>query len=117
MIVVMKRDATQDEIDHVVERVAGLNPQRKVFCVTIYPHVRDLVPGFTLPGDKTQSEDFRRVLTEAVATYNGDNAILIPGPEILDDPAGLTADLVHPSDFGMTLMARNLAKKIARVIR
>jgi hypothetical protein len=40
------------------------------------------------------------------------NVSIIEGPEILDVADGLSADMIHPSDFGMMRMGENLAKRL-----
>lgn len=42
--------------------------------------------------------------------------ILLEGTELLDTPAGLTADLVHPSDEGHVRIAGRLARALAEVL-
>ena len=106
----------RNRVRYTIQTVASSNRDRPVFCVTIYPHIRDLVEGYTMPNDVAKSDTFREILTDEANNSNLENVHLIRGPEILDDPAGLTADLVHPSDYGMTLMSINLAERILGII-
>lgn len=39
-----------------------------------------------------------------------------PGPEILTDIEGLTADLIHPGDHGMIAMGQALAARLEPLI-
>ncbi len=105
-------DEFRDRTGYMIERVAGADRARRIFCVTIYPHFRDLIPGARMEPDRATTDEFRAILEENAAARGGPNTVLLKGPEILADPAGLTADLVHPSDYGMTMMARNLADAI-----
>ncbi len=105
-------DEFKNRTRYLFDRAAGNHPNRKVFCITIYPHFRDLSPSAAMENDQASFEEFREALREVAQVYGGDNLVLLEGPDILDDPAGLTADLVHPSDLGMTMMARNLTRKI-----
>ena len=106
----------RSRVGYMIRTVATSNRDRPVFCVTIYPHIRDLVQGYTMENDVAKADAFREILSDEAENSNLENVHLIEGPEILDDPAGLTADLVHPSDYGMTLMSINLADRIRRVI-
>ena len=114
-------DEFRSRVRYMIERIAGArvaesSRARSVFCITVYPHIRDLVPGFTMEGDMASTEDFREILAEEAANFDGNNVFLIPGPDVLHDPAGLTADLVHPSDYGMTMMSIELDKRIREAL-
>ena len=62
--------------------------------------------------DSAYSEILRKIQQEKKSGF----LHLIEGAEILDNPACLTTDLIHPSDEGFYTMAVNLAAKIKKVI-
>jgi len=101
-----------ERVSYMVNTVAGADTSRPVACITIYPHVRDFGEQFAISEDKGDTGEFRRALAQAVEACPHPNAHLIEGPEILTDIAGLTPDLVHPSDNGMIQMGENLARRL-----
>ena len=44
------------------------------------------------------------------------NAHLVEGPELLTDISGLSADLIHPADYGMLEMGQRLADRLSAVL-
>ena len=98
---------------NMVDEVAGANPGKPVACVTIYPNARDLCRDHDEEGD---CEAFRAALRGVIADSSHDNVHLIEGPDVLDDPAGLTTDLVHPGDAGMIRMGDNLAAELEELL-
>ena len=101
-------DTFYERVSTMVNTVAGADPGRVVACITLYPYFRDLgIEEESQTGGR--SEAYRQALRDAVAACPSSNVHLLEGPEILTDLTGLTADLIHPSDFGMTEMGRNLA--------
>ncbi|MBI3942469.1 MAG: hypothetical protein HY326_05600 [Chloroflexi bacterium] len=110
-------DLFYQRVSYMVNTVAGANTQRPVACITLYPYYRDF--GIVLP-DQTYGgppEAYRQALRQAVGACPHPNVHLIEGPEILTDIRGLTTDLIHPSDVGMTEMGRNLAGKLAHLLQ
>jgi lysophospholipase L1-like esterase len=102
-----------DRVSYMVDHVAGSNPERQVFAITLYPHFSDF--GIYPEGKEKlhgMPEDFRQILRDAVNNAGHRNLHLIEGPDILTDIGGLTPDLIHPADNGMIQMGENLAKKI-----
>lgn len=104
-------DDFYDRVSYMIDRVAGSNPKRPVFCVTIYPHFRDIgIPDTKGTAPPGTPEEYRESLRKAVSSNSHPNVHLIEGPEVLRSMSGLTPDLIHPSDLGMIEMAENLAK-------
>lgn len=101
-------------INYTVNTVAGANTSRPVFCITLYPYFIGLCTGDSDEEEK-KSELFRQILRDAVAGCPHPNVHLIEGPELLDRIDGLTADMIHPSDYGMMRMAENLSKRICEI--
>ncbi len=101
---------------YMIDAVAGARPERPVVCITIFPHVRDFISGSPTGAEKGTSEEFRKQLREAVAECGRPNVHLIEGPDLLEGILGLTPDLVHPGDHGMTVIAENLAERLRGIV-
>ena len=94
--------------EYMVSKV--LETGRLVFLVTHYPHFR------SLPCEKEEAKqqrlDFYNVLKRIYKKYQCEKLVLIDGADVLTDFTGLTCDLIHPSDYGHSIMAENLARII-----
>lgn len=106
-------DAFSRRVSYMVDKLAGADPGRPVFCITIYPHFRDagVKDPVKSPACGT-AEAYREKLREAVQACGHANAHLVEGPDILRDWTGLSPDLIHPSDAGMAQMAEHLAARM-----
>jgi lysophospholipase L1-like esterase len=76
-----------------------------VFLVTVYPNL-------SAPGLAAAQDRFSAILRELVATDRWPNLGLIEGDKILDDPGDLTADYIHPSDYGHARMGFHLGQML-----
>lgn len=94
-------------VDYFVGTIAEAHPDKWVFCIDVFTCARDY------EGDGKIAE-FRGAVREKVRRMGLPRLIHAPGDELLTSPAGLTADLVHPSPFGMEEIAANLAALIRR---
>jgi lysophospholipase L1-like esterase len=103
-----------DRTHYLIGKIAGENPSKPIFCISIYPYFGDW--GAIQASAKAPSAEFRRVLEEVVNELDMDNLHFIPGPEILTDISGLTVDMIHPGDLAMINMGENLASKIELII-
>lgn len=101
------------QVGYLVHTVAGANPARPVACLTLFPFFCDFGvedPDAVRGG---RPDQYRQALRDAVADCPHGNVWLIEGPDLLRDIGGLTADLIHPGDYGMQEIARNLATRLA----
>lgn len=105
-----------ERVSYMVNQVAGMNPNRVVACITLYPHFRDFGVKVADDTEEGLSEAYRQALRDAVSSSPHGNAHLIEGPDILTDISGLTADLIHPGDNGMIEMGWRLAAKLKALI-
>jgi lysophospholipase L1-like esterase len=105
----------RERITYMVNTVAGADTTRPVFCITLYPYFVGLCGGFSRE-EEEKSEFFRQILRDAVRNSSCPNLRLIEGPDLLDQIDGLSADMIHPSDYGMMRMAQNLTDRINRII-
>jgi len=101
----------RERAGHVVEAAAETG--RPVVAVTLFPHYRDLLDGGDEDSDGVDPGPYRRALREIVGGAPA-SVHLVEGPDLLD-PAGLSADLIHPSDRGMAAIAEGLAAAVASV--
>lgn len=99
-------------VQYMVDRIAGTDDSRPIACITLYPYYRDF--GINPQGEYGGiPEEFRQSLRDAVAATGHKNAHLIEGPELLTDIGGLSADLIHPADYGMIEMGQRLSDRLA----
>ena len=102
-------------VQYLVDRVAGSDPGRPVACITLYPYYRDF--GWNPSGEYGGTpEEYRQSLRDAVAATGHPNAHLVEGPELLTDISGLSADLIHPADYGMLEMGQRLADRLSGLL-
>lgn len=100
----------EERIDYFISRIAGNNRDRWIFCTDLYTNARDYAQ---LP----KVEQFRRAVRKKVEALNLPKLVYIPGRQLLNDPAGLSADLVHPSSAGMDTIANNFYRVISERIK
>lgn len=63
-----------------------------------------------------ENEAYRESYRQAIRDLNLPNVQLIEGGDLLTSIAGLTQDLVHPSDHGMITMGQKLAAIMSPII-
>lgn len=101
----------RERVSYVVDAVSAAHPDKPVACVSIYPYFGDF--DHTLHANaKATAVEFRTILRDIVTRFDRPNLHFIEGSSILDDIAGLTTDLIHPSDLGMIRMGENMAKAL-----
>lgn len=96
----------------LVNTVAAAHPDKPVVPVTLFPYHGDLVEGVS---DPDRASEFREILRDVAAETPHDNVHLVEGPDLLD-PAGLTTDVIHPGDAGMTAIADGLADVLGDLV-
>lgn len=107
MVGVFSPEKFSERVRYMINKVAGSNSKRPVFCITIMPYIGDYI------AMKKKPEIYRRLLREAVAASSLDNVYLVEGPELMPDVAGgFCPDMVHLGDYGMIQIAQNLAEKL-----
>lgn len=113
----MRNDFTpaqfRDRAAALVDAVCSAHPGRQVVLITIYPNAQS--PELAIAPDgplTTRQEAFNTILRELAAASTYPNLTLIEGADLLDDPAGLTVDLIHPGDDGHSRMGARLAARL-----
>jgi lysophospholipase L1-like esterase len=98
---------------YLMQKVAAVQPERKVFVISIYPNFETAgIVQVKEQQARTEREvAFNETLRELAAEYSG--FTLIDGAQILSEFSGLNfGDMIHPSDYGHALMGANLATQI-----
>jgi len=97
-------------VDRFVDIVAAAAARRKgLLCIDVFTCRDDL-------GERKWAPGYRRAVRRKVASLASPRVVHAAGDRLLTSPAGLTADLVHPSPVGMEEIARNLVRRLARLL-
>lgn len=102
-------DQFRERAAAMVDTVAGANPEKPVFAVTLYLSAKDLCVGHE---HAEESERFREALRDVVGESPHENLHLLEGADVLTHVGGLTTDLVHPGDDAFVRMGQNLANEL-----
>ena len=103
-------------VSYMVNTVAGSDSRRPVAAITLYTYSRDLGIDIDAPGTGGKPEEYRQALRDAVSACPHPNIRVLEGREMLSDFSGLTLDLVHPGDYGMEEMGRNISKNLKALL-
>ena len=99
----------QERASYLVRTIAEAHPEHPVFCMSILPYYNELpftnVSEEEAAAKKTRVAQFRQALSDIAAG--------LP----LKNIDGLSADLLHPGDFGMLEIGERLSERIHRVIK
>lgn len=101
-----------ERVKYMVNSIAGKNPSKPVYCITLYPFFDDV--GVYNADSKMQHQEFRQTLRDVVKELGLKNTHILEGPDLLTDFTLLTPDLIHPSEMGMVQIGENLAAEIIR---
>lgn len=103
----MRKEFSPEEfrtrVTYLLDAVAKPGSNRQVFLLTLFPNMHD-------PGLSPAQEEFSRILRDLAVSGQWPGVSLIEGGTILDDPGDLTADLIHPSDYGHARMGIHLGQ-------
>lgn len=102
-----------DRAAYLVDTLASAHPEKTVAAVTLFPVFAELCPGLDDGDWESTPAEYREALRKAVAAADRDNLHLIEGPDLLRDAGGLSTDLLHPMDHGMTEIAHYLSERLA----
>jgi len=90
-------------VEKFVRIITSAHPDKWVFCIDVFTFAPDL-------GHSMQwCQGYRDAVRQVVADAKLPRVVYVNGLEILPDPAGLSHDLVHPTDDGFAQMAQNLS--------
>jgi lysophospholipase L1-like esterase len=93
-------------VAYFIPTIARAHPDKWIFCIDLFTCRYDWE-------EKAKIAAFRRIVAEQVAKLGLPKLVHLSGADLLTSLAGLTADLVHPSPYGMEEIAQNLAAIIA----
>lgn len=112
--VLHKPDDFEQRARRMIERCVQAKPGRPVAVITIYQNAADQL---LVPDERTASQNaFNDALRRIVAEHRGHNVHLIEGADIVDDLTYLSADLLHPTEYGNARMAEHLARALAPLL-
>lgn len=93
---------------YLLDRIIERHPEKPIFLTTIYPnratHFRDASHAYSR--DEPRYNEWLRTYA---ARKNHALLTLVEGERIMTDFCSLTSDLIHPSDYGHSLMGERLA--------
>jgi hypothetical protein len=98
----------RDAVDYFVSTIASAHPDKHIFCIDLFTNNCDFMD------NPKEGVGFRDIVKDIAAKQKSDKVIYVDGRSVLSEPSGLSIDLVHPTDDGMSDMGRNLADIIAR---
>lgn len=96
----------RERAKYLLVKTCATQPQRQVFLISIFPNAA--TSGIAREeSEKSRSETaYNEILHALAAEYS---VPIIEGKRLLDNFAGLTCDLIHPSDYGHARMGNELA--------
>lgn len=98
-----------ESVGYMIDRVAGANPEKHVFCISPIFCVND-IKGHESP------KRWRRIIGELVERYNSPYVHYINGLELMDGAWGLSGDFVHPSPIGVRGIGKSLIEIMEKYI-
>lgn len=107
-----------EDFDHrarrMIERCIKAKPGRPVVVITIFQNAANQL---VTPDERTTKQDaFNRILRGIVQENRQHGVHLIEGDVVADDLTYMSADLLHPTDYGHGRMAENLACALKPII-
>jgi lysophospholipase L1-like esterase len=93
-------------VAYFIPTIARAHPGKWIFCIDLFTCRYDWE-------EKEKIAAFRRIVADQVAELGLPKLVHLSGADLLPSLPGLTADLVHPSPYGMEEIAQNLAAIIA----
>lgn len=107
--------AFTERVDYMIKTIALKNPEKSVFCITLFPFFDDV--GIYNELSPRNPEAYRQALKSVVSDCGLPNVYLLEGANLLTDFSLLATDLIHPSDLGMVQIAKNLSSFIAKTLK
>jgi hypothetical protein len=101
-------DTFYEKARYMVYKFAANNPGKPVICIGLFPFHLDI--GLTREGysPKAEPDEYRQALKTIVDESGLKNLYYIDGRALMPDFRGLSYDLIHPGNYGMTQIADNL---------
>jgi len=104
-------DEFESRVRYLIDRLLEKHPVQPMFFVTLFSYFSDW--GERQENAKAGPDAFRKRLQIVVGSYNNPHLRVVDGRSMLDDPRGLSADMIHPSDLGMITIGERIASVIS----
>ncbi|CAH1226904.1 hypothetical protein PAECIP111891_06025 [Paenibacillus allorhizoplanae] len=104
----------RERAEYLIQSMCSKHPNKPVVVITIFLNASTYDSSETTVGQNQAA--FNAILREIVASSKYPKLYLLEGNEILTDFAGLTCDLIHPSDYGHELMGENLSRLLRPIL-
>lgn len=108
--------AFHDKANYMVRTIASANPARLVVCIGIFPYYLDWGMKLSDRTYRSTTLEYRKILHDIVEDAAMPNLHYIDGRELLKNFEGLSEDLIHPGDAGMTEIGKNLAAVLSPLL-
>ncbi|SDC13223.1 Lysophospholipase L1 [Paenibacillus sp. UNCCL117] len=99
---------------YLIDTLCVRHPDKPVVLITVYPNVRTYAAEPDL--ESRNEAAYNAILRELAGGGRHKRLHLIEGSDVLTDFSALSWDLLHPSDYGHTLMGENLSRLLAKVM-
>jgi lysophospholipase L1-like esterase len=100
----------EEKLHFLLDSLATSDTKKPVVLITILPNwsSKRWIRKYS---DVTRKEEsFNRIMIKLYKEYKKNNIALVEGKNLLVSPHNLTSDLIHPSDYGHSQIARNLTR-------
>ncbi len=97
-----------ERVTYMLERLSSTG--KPILCMSILPYFGD----FSGQPRQKPTQEYRAALPGICRKFK--NVHFVAGPDILMDVGDLTVDMIHPSDFGMLKIARNLVPHLRALL-
>ena len=104
-----EKEKIQQRVLHVLDQIAGRNPEKPVFVISPFYCYDDYNQG-------GQAEIWREMIEQIIRERKDANVTYINGLELLGDMSLISADEVHPNIYGVEQIAGRLTEHIKSII-
>lgn len=111
----LNREQFETRTRYFIKKFVEMNPDKPVIIITIYPN-RAIYLKNKDDDLYIKDSEFNKILNDIYKEYNHKNLYILQGNSILTDFSGLCSDLLHPSDYGHTIMGENLARELSNIV-
>ncbi|MNN82284.1 hypothetical protein D3C81_1992050 [compost metagenome] len=109
-------DEFEERASYLIGGLIREYPDKPVVLVSIYPNSDDVLKKNALDTRPNINRQFTERLDRIYRGFNHPHLHLVNGHDVLTDFSALTVDLIHPSDYGHTLMGQHLAEAIQSIM-
>ena len=94
-------------VDYIIQRLVDIG--KPALMIGVFPNCNTMVYTAEIDQASKVEASYNSIIEESVNAAGSPKIHFVPGKEILTELNGLSADLVHPTTYGHSLMGRNLA--------